>query len=195
MRTIKLSIICFVLLFVLPQCRNTNNSYEKLVQEELKSGKRVDSIFFDISFNMPSKKFFIHCWEMNKKGLFKDGVNNMYVLHNLNKGQLKHPASMNFYPDFYKDKIFRMRVEYQYDEWSPWNKLLHTDSLVKDVLSLYKRTYKTGNPFLTISDKKRGDIYVKVDGNRRITIGKFNDMIVKVDFTDLIIEEELNNAK
>lgn len=184
-----------MLLFVLPQCRNANTSYQTLVQEELKSGKRVDSIFFGITFNMPSKKFFIHCWEMNKKGLFRDGVNNMFVLHNLNKGQLKHPASMNFYPDFYKDKIFRMRVEYQYVGWSPWNKQLYTDSLVKDVLNLYKRTYNTGNPFLTISDKKRGEIYVKVDGNRRITIGKFNDMIVKVDFTDLIIEEEINNAK
>ena len=88
-----------------------------------------------------------------------------------------------------------MRVEYQYDEWAPWNKPLHTDSLVKDVLKMYKKTYKTGNPFITISDKKRDDIYVKVDGNRRITIGRFNDMIVKVDFTDLIIEQELSNAK
>jgi len=32
---------------------------------------------------------------------------------------------------------------------------------------------------------------VKVDGNRRITIGKFDDRKVKVDYTDLLIEQKL----
>jgi hypothetical protein len=56
---------------------------------------------------------------------------------------------------------------------------------------MYKKWYPDGNPFLILTDKARGTIYVKVDGNRRITIGRFNDMMVKVDYTDLLIEKKL----
>ena len=48
-----------------------------------------------------------------------------------------------------------------------------------------------GNEFITLKDSARGTIYVKVDGNRRITIGSYSEMLVKVDFTDLLIEEKL----
>ena len=48
---------------------------------------------------------------------------------------------------------------------------------------------------MPITDKAKRTIYVKVDGNRRITLGKFDDMIVKADFTDLVIEEKLMEEK
>jgi len=60
---------------------------------------------------------------------------------------------------------------------------------------LYKKWYSDGNPFLLIKDEKKGTIYVKVDGNRRITIGKYDDMMVKVDYTDLLVEKQLNRVK
>jgi hypothetical protein len=59
-------------------------------------------------------------------------------------------------------------------------------------LRLYQKWYPYGNPFIPIEDKKRGTIYVKVDGNRRITIGKFDEMQIKADYTDLLIESKLN---
>ena len=38
-------------------------------------------------------------------------------------------------------------------------------------------------------------IYVKVDGNRRITLGKFDDVIVKADYADLSIEEKFTDGQ
>ncbi len=167
--------------------------YDALQKKELSSGKRVDSIFFGMYFGMTSKQFFTYCWEMNKKGIFTDGENNMYVLYKLNNNELKYSASMNFYPDFYKNKIYKMRVSFQYNGWSPWNKQLYADNLMPNVLALYKTWYREGNPFIQINDKEKGTIYVKVDGNRRITIGRYDDLKVKVDYTDLLAEQQMKN--
>ena len=170
------------------------SGYEKYIattEKEMASGVRVDSLFFGISLGMTAEDFYEHCWEMNRKGLFTDGEANTAVMYQLKNEELKHPATMNFYPDFYQGKIFRMRVNYQYDGWAPWNKHMYSDSLQLDVLNLYKIWFSGGNPFIEVEDKTRGTIYVKVDGNRRIIIGKHNDFRVNVDFTDLQVEEKI----
>lgn len=188
----------FLVLFIgaaVAACNNSGSAeYEKVMKRELESGKRIDTVFFGLYFGMTSKQFFTYCWQMSKQGVFTDGLNNQYVLYKLNNKELKYPASMNFYPDFQNDKIFRMRVLYQYDAWAPWNKPLFSDSLLKDVVHLYEKQYQKSNPFITITDSKRGTIYVKVDGNRRITIGRYNDAIVKADITDLIVERQMSDS-
>jgi len=186
--------LIYLLLVAMMVANCTDSSlrqYEIVMKNELSSGKRTDSLFFGIYFGMSSKQFFGYCWELNKKGVFTDGVNNMYVLYKLKNNELKHPASMNFYPDFYQNKIYKMRVNFQYDSWAPWNKQLYADSLLPDVLRLYENWYSKGNSFIKINDKEKGTIYVKIDGNRRITIGRYNDMLVKVDYTDLLAEEQV----
>jgi hypothetical protein len=165
--------------------------YESIKKKELASGRRVDSLFMGVYLGMPSKQFYGHCWEMNKKGLFTDGENNTSVLYQLNKNELNYSAYMNFYPEFYHGRIYKMGVSFQYDAWAPWNTHLSSDSLYTDVVDLYRKWYKTGNPFIEINDPKRGTIYVKVDGNRRITIGQYNELYVKVDYTDLLVESQL----
>jgi hypothetical protein len=166
------------------------SEYNRLVKKELAKGTRSDSLFFGIYLGMPSKAFYDHCWDMNKKGLFTNGNYNTSVLYKLNK-DLKYPASMNFYPAFYDGRIFSMWASYEYDGWAPWNKKLSSDSLLPDVVNMYKKWYQQGNDFITITDKVKGTIYVKVDGNRRITIGRFDDRYVKVDYTDLLVEEKV----
>lgn len=165
------------------------DDYKSMKNKELASGRKVDSIFFGIYFGMTSKQFYTHCWELNKKGIFTDGESNTAVLHKLNNNELKYPASMNFYPAFYQNKLYKMPVTFRYNGWAPWNKSLVSDSLQSDVLNMYQKWYKEGNPFIKIHDEKKGSIYVKVDGNRRITIGRYDDMNVKVDYTDLLVEE------
>ena len=73
---------------------------------------------------------------------------NMTVLYKLDK-ELKYPASMNFYPDFNDSTIWKMRVHFHYDGWGPWNKHMAADSLLPDVLSMYKKWYSEGNSFIT----------------------------------------------
>ncbi len=170
------------------------SEYNRLVKKELAKNVRVDSLFMGIYLGMTSKAFYSHCWDLNKKGLFTNGSTNTSVLYKVSEG-LKYPASMNFYPDFYEDKVFSMWASFEYNGWAPWNKTLYADSLLPDVLHLYKKWYPGGNDFITITNKERGTIYVKVDGNRRITIGKFDDKLVKVDYTDLLIEEKLKLKK
>jgi hypothetical protein len=140
---------------------------------------------------MTGKDFFTHCWEMNKKGLFTDGRGNTAVFCKLDKNELKFNASMSFYPVIIENKITEMPVVFQYEAWAPWNKHLFADSLVAEVLNLCQRWYGNGNPFIQLTGPEDRKIYVKVDGNRRITIRKKNDMEVEVKYTDLLKERSM----
>jgi hypothetical protein len=188
---IRISFFLYLLVVTQSACGDADmKDYRRLVSKEMATGKRVDSLFFGIHFGMTSKEFYAHCWELNKKGLLTDGLNNMAVLYKLNRNELRHNGSMNFYPQFYENRIVKMPVTFQYDGWAPWNKNLFADSLKEDVLHLYKKWYPGGNPFIKMEDEKRGTIYIKVDGNRRITIGRYNDLQVKVDYTDLSVKRK-----
>jgi hypothetical protein len=162
--------------------------YKKLVDEEMSTSERVDSLFFDFYFGMTSKQFYAECWKKNKQEIFTDDASNTAVQYKT-KTELKYPASMNFYPGFKQGKISKMGVSFQYDGWAPWNKHLSSDSLQQDVLRLFKAWYPKGNPFITVDDGKRGPLYIKVDKNRRIIIGRYDDAYVKVDYTDLTLEK------
>ena len=170
---------------------DTSLQYNKLVKAEMASGKRADSIFFGIYFGMPSKEFYLHCWNMNKKGLFTDGQNNSAVLYKLNHNELSHPASINFYPAFGTSGIYRMKATIEYDGWAPWNKKLYSNYLMPDVVKMLSKWYP-GNPFIEMVDKEKGrKIFVKVDGNRRILVGLNDDRLVNLDYTDLLTEQKL----
>lgn len=166
------------------------SEYENLVKKELTRNIREDSLFLGIKFGMTSKEFFAHCWELNRRGLLTDGNDNTAVLYKLEK-EMPYPASMNFYPDFHNNKIYKMRTDFSYDGWAPWNRHLFTDSLQLEVVKLYKKWYGENN-FIQMNDSLRGTLFVKVDGNRRIIIGKYDDRHVKVDYTDLLVDKELN---
>jgi hypothetical protein len=184
-----------IILFMLMACSEDMDKYNSLVKKELASNKRADSIFFGFHFGMTQKNFYLYCWDKNREGIFTDGndvTGNMTVMYKLHK-ELKHPASMNFFPDFHDSTIWRMRVNFHYDGWMPWNKVLSADSLLPDVLAMYKKWYSGGNPFIQINDEIKGTVYVKVDGNRRITIRKYDDVVVKADYTDMLVEKKIKN--
>jgi hypothetical protein len=189
---------CLLVIFImLIGCKQETgfDKYKKQAKLELASNKRVDSIFFGIYLGMVKKDFFMYCWEMNKKGIFTDGTDgrgNMFILYKPGI-KLKYPASMNFYPDFHDSTIYKMRVLYQYEGWGPWNKHMTADSLLPDVLSTYKKWYSSGNEFIEMNDDKKGRLYAKVDGNRRIVITKADDVQVKVEFTDMLVENKMKN--
>ncbi|HLL42627.1 MAG TPA: hypothetical protein VK369_05775 [Segetibacter sp.] len=194
MKDILKALVLFFVIISHTSCSRENSikQYNRLVKSELASNKRVDSIFFDIKFGMTGKDFFAYCWEMNRKGLFTDGQSNTAVLYRLNHNELKYPASMNFYPEMDMNQINKMMVTFQYDGWAPWNKHLFSDSLLLDVLQLYKKWYSNGNSFIEIKEPGKSTIYVKVDGNRRIVIRKKDDMVVKADYTNLFTEQKKN---
>jgi hypothetical protein len=163
------------------------SKYERRLKQELASGVRCDSLFFGLYLGMPEKDFYLHCWQLNKKGLIRQGDTNTTVEYNI-KDELKYPGTMNFYPRFVQGKISEMPVQFHYKGWAPWNKKLSSEKLQADILNWYKKTYGAG--FIKVKHPLHGIAYVKVDGNRRITIFKQDDLNVWAVFTDMLIKKD-----
>jgi hypothetical protein len=138
---------------------------------------------------MPANEFYQHCWDLNKTGLFRQGAANTSVHYQI--PDFTHPASMDFYPRFYEDKIIEMPVIFTYDAWSPWNKNLHSNNLKLEVLNLMKKWF--GDDFLEIKNPKQSNssAHVKIEGNRRVSIYNLDDSKVQVDIVDLRLLKSL----
>jgi hypothetical protein len=165
--------------------------YDRILKHELASGVRYDSLFLGLYFGMPEKVFYTHCWNLNHKGLIKQGESNTtaeYVM----KDELKYPALMDFYPKFMQGKIFEMPVSFKYKGWAPWNKTLSSDNLEKEVLKWYEKVYSDG--FIKVKHPIHGTAYVKIDGNRRITIFIENELRVWAVFTDMTVKKNWNDS-
>jgi len=186
----KKSIIRFILLaisagLIAGSC-TPRSKYDMKLKHELGSGVRNDSLFMGLYFGMAEKEFYRHCWELNKKGLIKQGPSNTTVEY-IMKDELKYPASMNFYPSFTDGKISEMPAKFQYTGWAPWNKTLSSDSLQIDILHWFEKKY--GDGFMKIDHPERGSAFVQINGNRRITIFKENEMTVWAIFTDMSVKQ------
>ncbi|HRG40879.1 MAG TPA: hypothetical protein PLC27_05725, partial [Saprospiraceae bacterium] len=78
-----------------------------------------------------------------------------------------------------------MQMTYSYYAWSTWNKDMHANELIKELLAFYEKNYPK-NPFMEV-DLGLKDIkaYAKIDGNRQITIYQQNEKDVVVKIEDL----------
>ena len=101
---------------------------------------------------------------------------------------------MDFYPAFYKDRIYEMPVVFSYDGWAPWNKGQHADSLKIEVLDLMEEWFGTGFIEIENPNYNGGNAFVKVDGNRRISIYNVDETKVYVDFVDLLVLKEVEKS-
>ncbi len=169
------------------------NAYYELEQRELAKNIRHDSLFFGLYLGMTSKDFYVHCWNLNKQGLIRQGAANTSVFYEIN--EFKYRAGMDFYPRFHEDKIIAMPLIFSYQAWSPWQRHLYSDSLQAEVLSLMQQWF--GEGFLEIPNpKKNGEnAFVKIDGNRRISIYPVDDSKVEVDIVDLPIYRSLDKMQ
>lgn len=152
-------------------------------KQELAKGVRFDKLFLGIHLGMSSKDFYSVCWDLNKSGVLIESRNNSATAYVFNKGEMDYPAQMDFYPKFDLGKITEMPVLFSYKSWAPWNKELQSDKLIFDVKKLMEKWY--GEGFIYLKDDNRGNSYVKIDGNRRITISLASEVEVRVLYTDL----------
>ena len=169
---------------------STKGQYRTMVEEGLASGVRQDSLFLGLYLGMPSKDFYARCWKLNEQGILQNGPQNLSAQTMLTN--MKDTAYLNFYPDFYEDKIADMPVKFNYKTWAPWNKHLHADSLLLDVIDLMEGWY--GEGFTKFSHPEKGEVYVKIDGNRRIMLKKADDQFVEGWITDMVIREKVKAA-
>jgi hypothetical protein len=171
---------------------NRRSEYHKMVIRELAKGVRYDTLFFDISLGMTSEDFYSHCWDLNREGLIRQGASNTTVYYQVK--DFKYPAGMDFYPAFYKDRIYEMPVVFSYDGWVPWNKSQQADSLKIEVLDLMEEWFGTGFIEIENPNYNGGNAFVKVDGNRRIFIYNVDESKVYVDFVDLLVLKEVEKS-
>lgn len=165
--------------------------YEKVVQEELATGIRNDSLFYDFYFGMPSADFFAYCWEKNKTGEFTSGGGNTMVQTEIQG--LPYRANMQFYPLFLEDKIQSMTLNFSYVAWSPWHKHLSAESLLEDVRVLFEVWY--GGEFFEVNSIGWGKTYVMIQGNRRVVVYYQQENRVDALISDLTNEDDLLNTE
>jgi hypothetical protein len=176
--------------FIVSGC-SPRAKYERRLKKELASGVKYDSLFLGLYFGMPEKTFYVHCWNLNHKGLLKQGESNTTAEFQL-KDELKYPAVMDFYPKFNQGKISEMPVSFKYLGWSPGIKIFSSNNLLNEVQKWYEKIY--GKGFIEVKHPLHGTAYVKINGNRRITIFIENDLRVWAVFTDLTVKKGWNDS-
>jgi len=168
--------------------------YEYMVKEGLESGERHDTLFLGLYLGMSAEEFYKKCWDLNKQGIIKQGEANTSVLYEM-KDELKSTVNVNFYPTFFHDKIYEMPVKFKYKGWSPWTAEYSGDTLQLELVEVFKKWY--GDGFMEVSSPNKGKAYVKIDGNRRISLYKTEsaDGTVWAVYTDMSLHDEVEAAK
>jgi hypothetical protein len=191
MKTILLWLMTLVISgYIFSGC-SPRAKYNRLLKQELASGIRYDSLFMGLYLGMPEKEFYTRCWALNQQGLIRQGSRNTTVEYQI-KNELKYPGIMDFYPEFIQGKIYEMPVRFSYNGWAPWNNKLSSDSLQINVLNWFRKMY--GDGFMEVKHPKRGIAFIKINGNRRITIFKENDLYVWAVYTDMLVKKEVNDT-
>jgi hypothetical protein len=155
-----------------------------------------DSLFLGLYLGMDRQAFFEHCWELNRQKVFTHGESSQSVQYKLTT-ELEQPVMMQFYPDFYKEKIIEMPVTFAYVGWAPWNKQFSSDSLFVKLIPVFKKWY--GDDFKIVDHETMGKVYVKMDGKRRINLFIRDDQYVQAVFSDMELlrerkKDEKNNS-
>ncbi|MEM6628116.1 MAG: hypothetical protein AAF694_00510 [Bacteroidota bacterium] len=173
--------ICGMSIFCGSACQS---DYEKMVQKELASGVRQDSLFFGLYLGMSSKDFFAQCWELNNQGVLYHGAENTTVEYRFK--DFGKDATMNFYPDFHDNKIYEMPATFAYTASAPWDPGYSADTLLKETLTMIAPWF--GEGFIKLTHPEKGSVYAKVNGNRRVLLYKAGEK-VKMLVTDLSLKK------
>ena len=164
--------------------------YKALEKSELARGIRYDSLFKGLYFGMKYDDFRAYCYRKNTVDHdFKvGGLKSSWVECKLPTG-MDYPAAINFYPEFSGGVISEMNASVYYDNAVFKDGIFEPDSLLMDVLDLMKKWY--GKDFIKITspDPLHDDIYVSIQGNRRLTVYPSLSAEVKIWMVDLYSEK------
>jgi len=183
-QSILLLLVC-TLVGNLYSCKE-QSEYEQVIQKELSSNVRIDSLFMGYHFGMSKDTFYDHSWKLNRQKLITNG-SGASILKEVD--YLQHPAKMYFYPGFYEDKIHQMRMVYSYSGWAPWNKNLSAENLKKDIINHFEKHWNA--EFLQLNDRTGHKHTVSIEGNREIEVTELDNGAVEVLIRDLRVEKNL----
>jgi len=176
-------LIIIVMFFSLIAC-DQRTDYERLIESGKNSDVRNDSLFLGYELGMEQQEFLDRSWELNQKGLLTGGAQIEYQFT-----ELSNNARMVFYPHFNNGKIHVMPVEISFHSWAIWNRDLYSEHLIDQLLEYYETVYGPGFQLVDHPTLNR-KVWMKVDGNRKIVVYPKDDMITRVEFTDLSVETD-----
>ena len=170
-------IVCLVFMGCNPEAK-----LDKIVEKELDSGIRNDSLFLGLEFGITMQEFFDRCRELNKQGLVKEGSKNMSVEY-IFDDSLGQPIAFNFYADRNaQGPIHRYYTSFNYYAFA-LNRHLYADRLIEMLPAILMDWYGGNEPFTLIRD---GQKYVyKIDGNRMIELFVYDLSTVVATYYDL----------
>ena len=172
--------------------KSPEERYKELEKQELAKKERYDSLFFEIYLGMTNREFGQYCFDEHLNGKFMQGgkKSGSWVEAKL-PTELAFPAAINFFPEYENNRIAKMNASIYYlDSVSFPEGTFSDDSLLNDVLNYLDEGYGEGHFKIKSPYTYTDDVYVKIKGNRRITISldKIGHM-VNLWFVDMKKEE------
>ncbi len=193
----KLNKIIFCLLILSPflACE-VESEYSKLLKKELKSGKSFNDLVLGLKIGQTKDDFYKICADLNKKKLITSGARSLYpeyILYPKDSVENGKKIRMSFMGIFDDDRIMKgMDIRFNYYSWIAWREEYNSDNLINEIKDTLQLWYP-GNNFIEIDlklDSKNNFAYVKIDGNRQITMYKIDGRDVAVIIEDL--SEKIN---
>jgi len=193
----KLNKIIFCLLILTPflACE-VESEYSKLLKKELKSGKSFNDLVLGLKIGQTKDDFYKICADLNKKKLITSGARSLYpeyILYPKDSVENGKKIRMSFMGIFDDDRIMKgMDIRFNYYSWIAWREEYSSDNLINEIKDTLQLWYP-GNNFIEIDlklDSKNNFAYVKIDGNRQITMYKIDGRDVAVIIEDL--SEKIN---
>lgn len=193
----RLNKIIFCLLVLTPflACE-IESEYSKLLKKELKSGKSFNDLLLGLKIGQTKDDFYEICADLNKKKLITSGARNLYpeyILYPKDSVENGKKIRMSFMGIFDNDRIMKgMDIRFNYYSWIAWREEYNSDNLINEIKDTLQLWYP-GNNFIEIDlklDSKNNLAYVKIDGNRQITMYKIDGRDVAVIIED--VSEKIN---
>ena len=188
-------IFCLLVLTLFLACE-IESEYSKLLKKELKSGKSFNDLVLGLKIGQTKDDFYEICADLNKKKLITSGARNLYpeyILYPKDSVENGKKIRMSFMGIFDNDRIMKgMDIRFNYYSWIAWREEYNSDNLINEIKDTLQLWYP-GNNFIEIDlklDSKNNLAYVKVDGNRQITMYKIDGRDVAVIIED--ISEKIN---
>lgn len=184
LKFIKYSISLVFIGLIIISCQS---DYSKLAEAELAKGVRKDSVLLGIKLGDTRNDFYGRCFDLNQQQLVMQGEGGsaQYIFVDSLFHDKPTAIKILFVPSFdEKDKMTNMDLKFSYAVISPLNQDTQIDTLRAKVMDILMDWYG-GNEFVMFDfDDKR--IPVKVDGNRRLLVIKFDTQNVVVRVQDLL---------
>ena len=161
---------------------NPEKKLERIIEQELATGIRYDSLFLGLEFGITIDDFFDQCRELNKQGLVQEGSKNMSVEY-VFKDSLDRPIAFNFYADREANgPIHRYYTSFYYYAFA-LNRHLYADRLLEMLPAILMEWYGGNEPFKVKRDGKQ--YLYKIDGNRMIELSIYDLSMVTATYYDL----------